>query len=251
MQAGAIVDVDEAGDAIAQAVERAERWPASASRASPSATAGGPARELRRHRPGLARRPADRRRGPDPRHRRRPWPGPLARPPRHPRAADRLVGRRPARRARPALHVRPPAGPGPAGGLHGRRRVPDPRPLRRARAPAVRRRGRRAVRLGAGRAGGGRDGPRLHLHRHGRRLDLGGGVRRRLAGPRRQPGGRRRARHPGHRARPLDLDRRRRADQDPARLGHRLGQRGPRDDRGAAARRRPGRRVRWSRRARS
>jgi hypothetical protein len=48
------------------------------------------------------------------------------------------------------------------------------------------------------------------------------------------------ARDPGHRPRPVDLHRRRRAHQDPARLGHRLGQRGPRDDRGPAAWRRPG-----------
>ena len=61
--------------------------------------------------------------------------------------------------------------------------------------------------------------------------------------------GRRRPCDPGHRPRPVDLHRRRRAAQDPARLGHRLGQRGPRDDRGPAARRRPRRRP--GRRARA
>ncbi len=62
--------------------------------------------------------------------------------------------------------------------------------------------------------------------------------------PCRQPGGRRRPRDAGRRPRPFHLDRRRRAHQDAAWLGHRLGQRGPRDDRGAAARRRSRRRPR-------
>ena len=82
------------------------------------------------------------------------------------------------RRARSARHVRPHAGPRTAGRLDGRERVPHPGPLRRARPPAARGRRRRALRLRAGRAGRGRDGPGLRLHRHGRRLDLGRGLRR-------------------------------------------------------------------------
>ena len=46
-------------------------------------------------------------------------------------------------------------------GLGLRGGLPDPGRLRRARPPAVRRRGRRALRLGARRARGGRDGPGL------------------------------------------------------------------------------------------
>jgi cell division protein FtsA len=107
---------------------------------------------------------------------------------------------------------------------------------------SVRGRGRRAVRLGPGGPGRRRDGPRRRLHRHGRRLDLGGGVQQRCAAPHRQPavGG-------GH------------VTQDIARglstsvagaeriktlHGSAIAsrQRGPRDDRGSAARRRSGRR---------
>ncbi len=51
----------------------------------------------------------------------------------------------------------------------------------------------------------------------GRRLDLAGGLFRRQPDPRRQPGRRRLARHPGRGPRPFHLDHRRRADQDPAR----------------------------------
>ena len=179
VRGGAIVNMDEAAQAIAQAVERAEtvagvarlgrrpspppsaRWPATASQAQVS----------------LGARPigdAD-----------------LARAIAHGPGADRAsrtaapIHLLPiawsvdgaARRARSARHVRP------------RRWASTCWSSPWPRAPSttlghclelahldLRGRGRRALRLVAGRAGGRRDGPGLRLHRHGRRLDLGGGV---------------------------------------------------------------------------
>ena len=187
VRGGAIVDVDEASQAIAQAVERAEAMAGRGrSAASPSCTAGGQLASHRcrpRSRSAAGRSPTPTCPAPSAGHGRSQAGAPQAI---HTRA-DRLVGGRPAPCAIPARMF------GRSLGLEllvvsiNERRLPDLRPLRRARPPAVRRRGRRALRLGPGRAGGGRDGPRLHLHRHGRRLDL----RRRCSpaapGARRQP----------------------------------------------------------------
>ena len=162
VRGGAMVDVDEAASAIAQAVERAETLAGVSVSGVTVATAGGQLASRRAGRQRLAGRPADRRRRPVPRHRARRVAGlKHARPPDHPRAADRLVGRRPAGVRDPRSMFGRQLGLRPAGRLDGRAGVPDPRPLRRARPPAVRRRGRRAVRLGARHAGRRRDGPRL------------------------------------------------------------------------------------------
>ncbi len=237
VRGGSIVNMDEATDAVAQAVERAEAVAGVSVQGVAVTTSGG---QLASHRlaseVALGPRPiAD---------------VDLSRAISTALGQVKMPGRRPIHLLPIAWSVDAQRGVrdprsmfgkalrlGPDGRLDERGDVPDPRLLRRAGAPGVRRRGRRSLRLGARRARGRRDGPWLHLHRHGRRLDLGGRVRRRLAGARRQSGRRRRACDRRHRPRPLHLHRRRRAHQDPARLGHRLGQRRSRDDRGAAARR--------------
>ena len=203
-----------------------------------------PARQPPRRRPGLHRRPADHRQRPDPRHQPGAGPDQAAGPPRRStscRSPGRWTGR--------AGCAIPRAMFGRTLGLEllvvsiTEAVFQTLGALRRARPPAVRGRGRRALRLGPGRAGGRRDGPGLPSAS----TWAAARPRWRCSPAARlvhveSRAGRRPARDPGHRPRPFHLHRRRRADQDPARLGHRLGQRGPRDDRGAAARRRSRRR---------
>ena len=208
------------------------------------ATAGGQLASQPRRRPGLAGRAADQRRRPARAPSARRWPRPApARPPRHPPAADRLVGGRPAA----ACAIRAPCSA--ASSAWSCWWSPSDEQVFQTLGHCVERahlqfEGVVAAPFASALAALEDDEMDLGCIC----IDMGGGSTSVAVfaggspGARRQPGGGRRPRDRRHRPRPFDLHRRRRADQDPARLGHRLGQRGPRDDRGAAARRRSRRR---------